>query len=613
MKAFLFHLLVSVSVLPAAEKPNILWITTEDIGPQIGCYGDTFAQTPHLDAFATRGQLFLHAWSNAPVCAPARTTIISGMYPTSTGSEHMRSMVPLPDGCQMYPQLLREAGWYCTNNNKEDYNLAKPGEVWDDSSKKAHWRNRKPGQPFFAIFNFTTTHESQIRKPGHKLKLDPAKVPLPAYHPDTPEVRRDWTQYYDNITTMDGQFQEKLDELKAAGLEEDTIVFFYGDHGAGMPRSKRWPYNSGLRVPLIVHFPKKWQHLAPAGYAPGAQSAELVSFVDLAPTLLSLVGKKAPAYMQGRAFCGTEVKPAPEFLHGFRGRMDERYDLVRTVTEGRHVYIRNYMPHLPYAQRLSYLDQMPTSMAWRSLSEAGKLNEDQSHYWKPKPTEELYDLVNDPSEVHNLASDPHHEEVLIKLRAAQQDHAARIRDLGYIPEGERWRISGGRSPRDAFATEAAYPFAEVAELASLASDRAERDAVDYLAPLKHPNAIMRYWASLGLYIREADAVKTGHEGLVQCLQDESPSVRIVAATALCQYGPPADLSAGLAVLLSAADPSKNNCFTALEALNAINSLGAKAQPIKAELATLPTNVPTMDKRLQEYVPRLMETTLKGQE
>ena len=253
------------------EKPNILWITSEDHGPHIGCYGDEFADTPNLDRLAGKGILYKRAWSTAPVCAPARTTIISGVYPPSLGAEHMRSQVPLPSFMKMYPQYLREAGYYCTNNSKEDYNLAKPGKVWDVSGRKGHWRDRKSGQPFFAIFNLTMTHESKIRNPKAKLLHDPAKVRVPAYHPDTPEVRSNWAQYYDRITEMDKEAGRILREIKDAGLAEDTIVFFYADHGAGMPRGKRWPYNSGLHVPMILYVPEKWKHLAPPEYKAGGK------------------------------------------------------------------------------------------------------------------------------------------------------------------------------------------------------------------------------------------------------------------------------------------------------------------------------------------------------
>src|SRR5436190_1243457 len=251
----------AVNAAAAQERPNILWITCEDIGPQLGCFGDSYAETPNLDKLAARGMRYLYAWSNAPVCAPARTTIISGLYPPSTGSEHMRSMTRLAPSMKMYPTWLREAGYYTSNNSKQDYNLELTGETWHDSSNSAHWRNRAPGQPFMSVFNNVVTHESQVRKRPHTLVHDPAKVRVPAYQPDTPEVRHDWTQYYDNITTMDTWAGGMLKDLESDGLADDTIVFFYGDHGAGMPRSKRWPYNSGLHVGLMVYVPEKFRHL----------------------------------------------------------------------------------------------------------------------------------------------------------------------------------------------------------------------------------------------------------------------------------------------------------------------------------------------------------------
>ncbi|MEZ0274282.1 MAG: sulfatase-like hydrolase/transferase [Roseimicrobium sp.] len=605
----------AISTAPAADRPNILWITTEDIGPDLGCYGDTFAVTPNLDSFAKRSQLFLRAWSNAPVCAPARTGIISGMYPPSTGSEHMRSSVPLPMGVKMYPQMLREAGYYCTNNAKEDYNLQKTktadgkDAVWDASGKNAHWKNRKGGQPFFAIFNFTETHESQIRKPGHKLVHDPAKAKVPPYHPDTPESRHDWAQYADNITEMDGLFADKLKEMEDAGLAEDTIVFFYGDHGAGMPRHKRWPYNSGLRVPFIVHFPKKWQHLAPKGYAAGAQSEELISFVDLSPTLLSIIGLPAPEFLQGRAFCGSHAKPAPEFLHGFRGRMDERQDLVRSATDGRYVYLRQYMPHLPYGQHVSYMMQMPTARVWKQAYDEGRATTEQAMFWEPtKPVEELYDLQSDPHEVKNLAGDPAHEATLDKLRAAHAQHMKTTRDLGFIPEAERLKVSGDRSPRDAFATEEAYPFDEVFAMARAASDTSgkNKDAAPFIAGLAHQNAALRYWAALGLHIRGAEGVEAGRDALLKATKDESPSVRIAAANALATHGNAEDSNAALAVLLAAADATQTSNAAAIEALNALTSHVSKLATLKEKVAALPDGAKGTEPRLKEYVPRLKE-------
>ena len=292
----LISILLGGTIGLAAERPNILWITSEDHGPHLGAYGDDYADTPNLDALARRGMLYRHAWSTAPVCAPARTTIISGVYPPSSGAQHMRSRVRLPGSIKLYPQYLREAGYYCTNNSKEDYNIEKPGRVWDESSGEAHWRKRGAEQPFFAVFNFTQSHESQIRARPPKLKHDPAKVRVPAYHPDTPEVRLDWAQYYDKVSEVDALAGNVLSELAADGLAEDTIVFFYAAHGPGMPRGKRWTYNSGLHVPLIVYVPEKYHGLAGLGYKPGGESDRLVGFIDLAPTVLSLAGIEPPKH-----------------------------------------------------------------------------------------------------------------------------------------------------------------------------------------------------------------------------------------------------------------------------------------------------------------------------
>ncbi len=363
-KLFLSIILTSFSATAfSVDRPNILWISSEDNGPHLGCYGDSYAVTPHLDKFAGRSLRYTRASSNAPVCAPARTTIISGIYPPSTGSENMRSEVNLPAQFKMFPQYLRAKGYYCTNSSKEDYNLKKPGQVWDQSNKKAHWKNRADGQPFFAVFNYTISHESKIRNEiDDKDRLhDPAGVRIPAYHPDTPEVRKDWAQYNDRITMMDKQCGDALQEIEEAGLAEDTIIFYWGDHGSGMPRSKRWPYNSGLHVPLMAHFPEKWKHLAPDEYKPGGTSDRMVGFVDFAPTTLSIAGIKPKNWMQGHAFAGEFEKASPEFSYGFRGRMDERVDLVRTVMGKRYIYLRQYMPHRIYGQHINYMFVTPTT------------------------------------------------------------------------------------------------------------------------------------------------------------------------------------------------------------------------------------------------------------
>src|SRR3954451_1146056 len=410
LMSIVLALLVSAGAF-AAERANILWITCEDISPNLGCYGDGYAVTPNLDAFAAKGMRYTNVISNAPVCAPARTTIITGLYPPSTGAEHMRSLVNLPASFRLFPQYLRDAGYYATNNSKEDYNVEKPGQVWAASSPKAHWKKRSKGPPFFEVFHAVLTHESQIRNDIADADRvhDPSKVRIPAYHPDTPEVRRDWAQYYDRITMMDRKAGAELQELEKAGLADDTIVFFFSDHGSGMPRSKRSACNSGLNVPFIIYFPPKWRHLAPKDYRAGGTSDRLVSFVDLAPTVLSLAGIRAPEHMQGVPFCGKYAAAEPPCSFGFRGRMDERIDLVRSVRDKQYMYVRNYMPHLPAGQHNAYMFETPTTRVWHDLFEQGKLNAAQSAFWQAKAVEELYDFKADPDEVHNLAGSPEHQ------------------------------------------------------------------------------------------------------------------------------------------------------------------------------------------------------------
>jgi uncharacterized sulfatase len=590
----------------ADDRPNVLWLTSEDHGPHVGCYGDKFATTPTIDALAARGMLYRHCWSNAPVCAPARTTLISGLYPTSTGSEHMRSLLPYPAGKKMYPQFLRDEGYYCTNNSKTDYNLDEPGKVWDESSGKAHWRNRAPGQPFFAIFNSTKSHESQVRRRPHTPVHDPAGVRVPAYHPDTPEVRRDWAQYYDVVSEADADAGRVLRQLEDDGLTEDTIVFYYADHGSGMPRCKRWPYNSGLQVPLVVHFPEKFKSLASPDYKPGGKSQRLVSFVDFGPTLLSLAGIEPPDWMQGQAFLGKFQDEPREFMHGFRGRMDERFDLVRSVSDGRHVYIRNYMPHKIYGQHVSYMFQTPTTQVWKKLHDESKLTPEQDIFWNNKPPEELYDLTTDPDEVHNLAASPDHQEILARLRKAQRDHAREIRDVGFLPEGELHSRSQGASPYDMAREEGKYPFDRVFEAAEVASMLRPEDAPRMAEALKDQDSAVRYWGALGLLMRGETAVSAARAELAAALKDDSPYVRIVAAEAIAQHGRESDLKPALDVLAALGPIDANGVFVSMAALNSIESLGANAAPLAAPVRRFPAQGEVPHARYNSYVPRLLE-------
>lgn len=601
----LFALATFVS---AADRPNILWLTWEDSSPHLGCYGDPIAVTPNFDALAKKGMRYKCAWSNAPVCAPARTCIISGRWAPANGAEHMRSEVPMPAGQKMFPQFLREAGYYCTNNAKEDYNLTKPDGVWDESSKNAHWKNRKDGQPFFAVFNHEKSHESQIRAKPHTLVHDPAQVKVPRYMPDTPEVRHDWAQHFDNVTTVDQQIAAKIKEVQDAGLGDDTIIFTFADHGTGMPRSKRWPYDSGLRVPFIVYFPEKWKHLAPKEYDVGGASERLISFIDLAPTMLSIAGIEAPDYFHGRAFAGSLQKDARKYAFGFRGRMDERIDMARSVTDGRYVYIRHFMPHLPEGQHVNYMFEQASTRVWYDLWTKNNLkNEYQEMFWRPKETEELYDLQKDPWETDNLVTDQSTSAVRRFMQVAMAQWMIETRDLGLVPEAERLAVSAGRSPADAFADEQVLPYRQTLKAALEATDRSfvEGDTSEPL--LTNENPEIRYWGVTGLLMRGERCVPQALPKLAPLLDDKSPSVRVAAAEALAKFGSQDQQAKAWDVLLKSATPATGSAIEATEALNALDRLGDKAKPNKDKIAGLNlTPNESSPARTREYPKRLVE-------
>ena len=440
--AMLAQVPIKASEAGKAEQPNILWVSCEDTSPDLGCYGDSNAVTPNIDRLATQGVRYTNVYANAGVCAPARSGIITGMYPTTIGTNHMRCKGVPPAEVKCFSEYLRAAGYYCTNNSKTDYQFAPPVTAWDESSRKAHWRGRAKGQPFFAVMNFTISHESKNwPKKGEKLTHDPTKAVVPPYYPDTPVVRENIARYYDNVTKMDEQAGQTLRQLEEDGLADNTIVWFWGDHGRGLPRAKRWIYDSGIRVPLIIRVPEKLRRVAmpsnPGVLSPGGVNDDLVAFIDFAPTMLSLAGVKIPEHIQGKAFLGSQKAEPREYVFAARDRMDEAYDLIRAVRDKRYKYIRNYMPHVTRGQDIEYMNRMPTMQEMRRLNAEGKLKGAERQYFEPtKPVEELYDTLNDPHEVKNLADDPEHKDVLKRMREVHKDWVMETSDVGLIPEPE---------------------------------------------------------------------------------------------------------------------------------------------------------------------------------
>ncbi len=504
-----------VTILSAQQdRPNILWITSEDNSPLIGAYGDEFATTPFIDQLASEGVLYENAFAAAPVCAPSRSALITSVYPTSLGTQHMRSRYPLPEEVRFFPEFLKKAGYYTTNNSKTDYNTSSDEELiplaWDECSNKATYLNKKEGQPFFAVFNTTISHESSLHKPVEKLKHDPDQVPIPPYHPRTPEMKHDWAQYYDKIEEMDARVGEVLKELEESGYADNTIVFYYSDHGGVLGRSKRFLYDSGLHVPLIIRFPEKYQHLAPG--APGTRTDRVVTFVDFGPTVLSLAGLSIPEYIQGKAFLGEQEAAPREYAPGFRGRMDERIDMSRTIRDKKYRYTRNFLPHKIYAQYIEYLWRAPSMGSWEREFEAGKLNDVQSRFWLPKPIEELYDTEADPHNIHNLAEDPDYRQVLERMRKANRDWMVEIRDVGFIPEALLSEIAASQ-PLYQYSRNSDYPISTIYEAVE-AMSRGDQNAIEN--NLKSPDPILRYWAatSVTMNVGKMDKAKKAVKALL---------------------------------------------------------------------------------------------------
>ena len=431
------------------SRPNIVWISNEDMSPHLGVYGDAVARTPVLDRLARESVRYTRAFTTAPVCAPSRAAIITGMYQTSIGAQHMRTTedrvpelpgpylaVP-PHYVKAFPEYLRAAGYYTSNRAKTDYQFGEPFTIWDDLGPNAHWRNRTDrSQPFFSVFNLMVTHESQIfptspARKGKPLVTNPARVVVPPYYPDTPLVREELARMYDNIADMDGQVGEILKQLDADGLADNTIVFYWSDHGDGVPRSKRSLYDSGLHVPLMI----RWPAMSP-GIA-NSVSDGLVSMIDLAPTVLAMAGVEVPAHLQGRVFIGPKGTPPPGFVFGARDRMDIEYDMMRSARDRQFLYIRNFAPELPYAGHIIYRNQSNIMQEWLRLQAERALTGAAALWMRTsRPAEELYDTVADPHQIRNLVADEKHEQTLERMRRAVTDWMARTNDQGLINEAE---------------------------------------------------------------------------------------------------------------------------------------------------------------------------------
>ncbi len=576
------------------SRPNILWITAEDMSPTLGCYGDAFAITPNIDRLAAEGVLYENAFATAPVCSPSRSCLINGLYATSQGTQQMRSAFPIPKYMTGFPSFLREQGYYTSNNVKTDYNSGNYKEIieasWNENSDSANWQKRKKGQDFFSIYNLMTSHQSRtmvwpyekfVSEVQSKLSPseihEPAKVLLPPYYPDTPIVRKTVARYYDCVTTMDKEVGAILKQLEDDGLADDTIVFFYSDHGSGMPRHKRALLDSGMQVAMIVKFPKKYQHLAP-GKA-GTRTDRLVSFVDFGPTVLSLAGVDIPDYMEGKPFLGQEAVAPRNYVYGHRDRVDEVLDLARSVRDKRYLYIRNFMPHLGYNQPTAWPDLGEIRHEFYRLADSEKMSKAQWDFVRPtRDLEELYDCVADPMNLKNLAGSDEHQKILNKMREQLFAHIRDSKDLGFLPEEVALNISNGL-PGPGIDGTTQWEWARERwryqeELINAASAVGQGNEEALLVNLKDENAAIAYWGAVGLSASKSLS-RQAVNALTEFLSDGplvSVSARIEAANALARHG-----HAEKSIPVLAAALEEKNLAAVQHAARTIELLGEKAQ------------------------------------
>ena len=516
-----------------AEHPNIVWLVTEDNSTDyLRLYEEGGAPMPQIETLAKKGVVFNNAFSNAPVCSVARSTIISGCYAPRIGVQYHRRMqlAPMPDGLKMFPQYLREAGYYTTNNSKEDYNLLKSDQVWDESSDKATYHNRKADQPFFHVQNYGTTHEGQLHFTKAQMDSTATKTPVDEvavfpYHPDTPTYRFTNAYYRDLHQKVDQEMGLFLSQLEEEGLMENTIIFYYGDHGGVLPRSKGYVYESGLHVPMVVYVPEKWKHLMPM--QAGSRTDAFVQFIDLAPTVLNLANIPIPRQMDGKPFLGRDITleglSQRNTAFGYADRFDEKYDMVRSIRQDNFKYIRNYQPFNIDALYNYYRYKMLAYKEWADLYKTGKLNSIQRQFFEARDPEALFDLEKDPYEVHNLANDPSYKPILSDLRSKLQQQVKSMPDLSFYPES--YFLENGLSNPVKFGQDHKTNISELIAIADLSLSPFSKSKKSIGKALKSKDPWKRYWGIIvcsnfgdgasSFYKRAKEMAVTDNENLVR--------------------------------------------------------------------------------------------------
>ncbi len=528
------------------QKPNILWITIEDTSPQfIGCYGNKDAKTPVIDKLAEEGVRFTNAFSTGTVCSPSRTAIITGVKVYKAGTGNHRSKYPIPDFMKGFPYYLQQQGYYTTNNVKTDYNVKNEKdfikEAWNESSNKTGWWDRKPGQPFFSVFNFNDSHQSRTMTETYdwylknvldhltpEERIGDNDFEMPPFYRDSPEMRKQFARVYNSLKLTDNKIGKLLDRLKEDNLMDSTIIFFYADHGEGMPRGKTNGINYGHRVPFVIWFPEMYKHLSPWGTA-GVVTDELIDFTDLAPTLISLAGGKIPDHLKGRPFLGILRKDPVDHLNLSSDRSDNGIDMIRTVTDGRYVYSRNFMPFIPEARYIRYMEIGEIKQQMRKDLADGNLNPLQKSLFEARPAEFLFDIEHDIWETHNLAKDPDSQNILNKMRNQLKEEVLNSRDVMFLPEYEIAKLSDTTTAYEFRLNYQNYPLKEIYEVASLSGFRDEETTAKQVKALNSENNIIRYWAILGLRSQSANDLKPYSDIIIKTMNDSYPPVAVTAS------------------------------------------------------------------------------------
>ncbi len=616
-RSILFLLLYMASQAPLsaqaanADRPNIVWVVSEDNSKHyLQLYEAGGAPMPNIEALAKEGLVFEHAFSNGPVCSVARSTIISGCYAPRVGVQYHRRMqfATLPEGVQMFPSYLKQSGYYTTNNSKEDYNFKKPEGVWDESSKKASYRNRKEGQPFFHVQNFGRSHEGQL----HFSKADMEKptqtaantVEVFPYHPNTPTFRYTHAKYRDLQMEIDQQIGAFIDQLKEDGVYDNTIIFYYGDHGGVLPRGKGYIYESGVHVPLVVYFPPKWRHLAPA--EAGSRLDGFVQFIDLGPTVLHLAGVKVPKGMDGRPFLGKGMTKAKldrrDQTFSYADRFDEKYDLVRAIRKGKYKYMRNFQPFNFDGLFNFYRYKMLAYKEWRALFDEGKLNAAQQQFFEFRTPEALYDLGKDPHETNNLAADPAYASTLKSLRQQLNKQLRAMPDLSFLPEP--YLVQKGLENPVEFGQAHKGQIKQLIKIANLqfkSFAQAQR-ALD--KALVSPETWQRYWALIVCSSFGTEAASLYGQAEVLAAGDPEPLVRMRAAEFLGLAGQIDPMPILSQVFYSAKDETTANLI-----LNTVTLLLEQRKELEFEVRRDEVNPEWIDKpndlvnRRLEYIEK----------